>query len=202
MPFHPTFNCVPCSRPKSRHASPNQHRPTTMLHGLMDMLRSNAFSISNPTPWPIIWVKPIDLRLVSENHVLSIMMVQFSYLWANLRHVRTWLRLKKKNPLLHLCTQSNLSQSTPHNHVRQQFTCFYTMNQKSHDILNYAMHIEMSMLEEWWRNKSEYCNPNCFNISYFRNPKSFSLFHFHIYAIDYLDSCCDHFITCFLIWIS
>jgi hypothetical protein len=25
-------------------------------------------------------------------------------------------------------------------------------------------------------NKSEYCNPNYFNISYFKNPKSFSLF--------------------------
>ena len=31
---------------------------------------------------------------------------------------------QKRLPLLHLCTQSNLSQSTPYNDVRQQFTCF------------------------------------------------------------------------------
>ena len=27
-------------------------------------------------------------------------------------------------PLLHLCTQSNISQSTPYSDARQQFTCF------------------------------------------------------------------------------
>ena len=50
MPIHPTFNFVPCSQPKSRHASPNHHRLTTVLHILIDMLRSNTIYISNPTP--------------------------------------------------------------------------------------------------------------------------------------------------------
>ena len=31
MPIHPTFNFVPRSWPKRRHAPPNHHRPTTML---------------------------------------------------------------------------------------------------------------------------------------------------------------------------
>ena len=70
MPIHPTFNSIPCSRPESRHAFPNRQRPTTMLHGLMDMLASNAFSISNPTPWPTIWFKPIYLCLVTKNGFL------------------------------------------------------------------------------------------------------------------------------------
>jgi hypothetical protein len=93
MPIHPTFNFIPCSRPKSRHASPNHHRPTAMLHGLMDMLRSNAFSISNPTLWPTIWVKPIYLCLLTENHAFQSSVVLFSYFWANLMHARTRLRL-------------------------------------------------------------------------------------------------------------
>ena len=93
MPIHPTFNFLPCSRSKSHYASPNYHRPTTMLHGLLDMLRSNALSISNPTPWPTIWVKHISIRLVIKIYAFS-SMVQFSYLWANLGHVRTCLRLK------------------------------------------------------------------------------------------------------------
>ena len=142
MPIHPTFNFIPCSQPKSRHASPNHHWPTSMLHNLMNMLRSNAFSISNPTPWPTISAKPIYICLVTENHVYPIInasscftiwwtcwgptcspspiqhhdlpselnlfifvsslkimcfqssMVQFSYLWANLKCARTCLRLK------------------------------------------------------------------------------------------------------------
>ena len=30
----------------------------------------------------------------------------------------------------------------------------YTMHKKSHDVLNYAMHIEMPMLEEWQQTKA------------------------------------------------
>ena len=43
--------------------------------------------------------------------------------------------------------------------------------------------------------KNEYCNPNRFNISYFRNP--FHFFWFHIYAIDNFNFCFHHFITLF-----
>ena len=41
-------------------------------------------------------------------------------------------------------------------------------------------------------NKIECCNPNHFNISYL---KTLFTFWFHIYAIDYLDSCFDYLIT-------
>ena len=72
MPIHPTFNIVSCSRPKSRHASPNHQWPTSMLHNLMDILRSNMFFIFNPTSWPTSWVKPIYLCLVTRNLSFSI----------------------------------------------------------------------------------------------------------------------------------
>jgi hypothetical protein len=87
--IHPTFNFVSCSGPKNRHASPNHHRSTIMFHGLVDMLRSNAFSISNSTPWPTIWVRPIYLCFVTQSHAfLIIINSQFSYLCANLRRKR------------------------------------------------------------------------------------------------------------------
>ena len=35
MHVHPNFKFVPCSWPKSCHASPNHHRPNTMLHCLI-----------------------------------------------------------------------------------------------------------------------------------------------------------------------
>ena len=69
MLIHPTFKFVSYSQLKSRHASPNHHRPTNMLHCLMDMLRSNASPIQ--TPWPSIWVEFIYLCFVTENHVFS-----------------------------------------------------------------------------------------------------------------------------------
>jgi hypothetical protein len=94
MLIHPTFKFVPCSWPKSPHASSNHHRPTTTLHSAMDMLRSNVFSISNPTPWPTIWIKPIYLFLITKITRFNLSMVQFSYLWANLRRARTCLQLK------------------------------------------------------------------------------------------------------------
>ena len=34
------------------------------------------------------------------------------------------LMTQKRLPLLHMCTQSSFSQSTPHSDARQQFTCF------------------------------------------------------------------------------
>ena len=68
MPLH----SIPCSWSKNRHASPNHHRPTTMLHSVMHMLSSNAFSIFNPTPWPTIRVKPIYHCLVTQNHMFPI----------------------------------------------------------------------------------------------------------------------------------
>ena len=124
MPIHLTFNYVPWSESKRCHASPNHHRPTTMLHGMMDMLWSNAFSISNPTPWPTIWVKLICLCLVIEKHTFPIIngpiLIPLSkpHACENMFMTQIW------PPLLHLCTQSSLSQSTPHIDVRQQFTCF------------------------------------------------------------------------------
>ena len=124
MPIHPTFNFVPCSQPESRHASLNHHQPTTMLHGLMDMLRCNAFSISNPTPWRTIWVKPTYLCLITKNHAFSningLILIPLSKPQAceNMFTTHKWLRL------LHLCSQSILSQNTPHSNVIQQFICF------------------------------------------------------------------------------
>ena len=109
MPIHSTFNFLPCSQPKSRHASPNHHRPTTMFHGLMDMLRSNTISISNPTSWPTIWVEPIYLCLVTKNYTFPIIndliVISLSKPQACVNMFTTHKRLS----LLHLCTQSNLS---------------------------------------------------------------------------------------------
>ena len=123
MPIHPTFNFVPCSQPKSCHASPNHCQPTTIPHGLMYMLRSNAISISNPTPWPTIWVKPIYLCLVTENHAFPIINDPILIPLNKPQACENTFTTKKWLPLLHLCTQSSLSQSTPYNDVKQQFTC-------------------------------------------------------------------------------
>ena len=124
MPIHPTFNFVPCSRPKSRNASPNHHWSTTILHSVMNMLRSNAFSISDPTPWPTMWIKPIYLCLVTKNLTFLIINGLILILLSKPQACENMYTTHKWLPLLHLCTQSNLSQSTPHSDVRQQFTCF------------------------------------------------------------------------------
>jgi hypothetical protein len=82
------------SQPKNRHASPNHHRPTTMLHSLMDMLRSNTFFIFNPISWLTIWSNLfIFVSSLKITHFQS-SMVQFAYLWANHMHARTCLRLR------------------------------------------------------------------------------------------------------------
>jgi hypothetical protein len=75
----------------------------------------------------------------------------------------------------------------------------YTMRKKSHDIFNYTMHTEMSMLEEWRQTKVRIITltTSTFPILETLNP-------FYFYAIDYLDSCFDHFITLFsnLNWLT
>ena len=75
----------------------------------MDILRSNTFSISNPTPWLSIWV--IYSYLVVEKH---------TYQWSNsptfeqTSCIWEYIYSSKQLSLLHLCTQSNLSQITPY----------------------------------------------------------------------------------------
>ena len=127
MPIHPTSNFVPCSRLKSCHASPNHRRPSTMLYSVMDMLRSNVFSISNPTPWPTIWIKLIYLCLVTKNHAFPIINGPIFIPLSKYRVCENMFTSQRQLPLLHLCIQSNLSQSTPHNDVIQQ-TCFAVAN--------------------------------------------------------------------------
>ena len=124
MPIHPTFNFVPCSRPKSHHASPNHHQPTTMLDDLMNILRSTPFSISNPTPWPIIWIKFIYFYLVTKNHAFPIINGPMLIPLSNSHACENMFTTNKWLPLLHLCSQSSASQSMPHSDVRKQFTCF------------------------------------------------------------------------------
>ena len=94
MLIHPTFNFIPCSRPKSRHASPNYQRPPIMAHGLMDMLRSNAFSIFNPTPWPTILITPTYICIVIGNHTFPSINGPILIPSANLMLARacSWLR--------------------------------------------------------------------------------------------------------------
>jgi len=78
----------------------------------------------------------------------------------------------------------------------------YTMHKKSHDVLNYTMHTKMSMLEEWRQTKTSSVT---LTTSIFHALETLYIlfnFRFHIYAIDYLDSCFDHFITSFVIWIG
>ena len=123
MLIHPTFNFVLCYWPKSRNASPKSSPTTTMLHSLMDMLRSNTFSIFNPTLWPTILVKPIYFCLITKYHTFTIIngpiLIPLSTPQAceNMFTTQNWFLL------LHVCTKSSLSQSIPYNDVKQ-FTCF------------------------------------------------------------------------------
>ena len=70
----------------------------------------------------------------------------------------------------------------------------YTMRKKSHDILKYTMHTEMSMLEEWRRTKASTIT---LTTSTFLILETLFTLLFHIYVIDYLYSCFDHLITLF-----
>jgi hypothetical protein len=72
----------------------------------------------------------------------------------------------------------------------------HTMQKKFHDILNYAMYIEMSMLEEWRRTKASTVTLTTSTLPFFETLNPFH-FWFHIHVIDYLNSCFDHFITLF-----
>ena len=55
----------------------------------------------------------------------------------------------------------------------------YTMHKKSHNVLNYTMHIEMSMLEEWWWTKASIVtlNTSTFPILETLNPFYFLVSH-------------------------
>ena len=63
------------------------------------------------------------------------------------------------------------------------------MHKESHNILNYAIHTKMSMVEEWWQTK-----PRTVNLTTLAFPILETLL-FHFYAVDYLDFCFEHFIT-------
>ena len=109
---------------KSYHASPNDYRPTPMFHNLMDMLRPSAYSITNPTPWPTIWVEHIYFCLATKKHAFTIINGPILIHLSKPQTCENMFTAHKWFPLLHLCTQSSLSQSTPHSDVKQQFTCF------------------------------------------------------------------------------
>ena len=70
------------------------------------------------------------------------------------------------------------------------------MHKKAHDNLNYAIHTKMLMLEEWRRTKTSIVTLTT-SIFPILEALHHLTFWFHIYAIDYLDSCFDHFITLF-----
>ena len=77
----------------------------------MDMLRSNAISISNPTPWPTIFFEPIYICLHTENHAFPIIHGPILIPLSKLQACENMFMTQKWFPLLHLCTQSNLSQT-------------------------------------------------------------------------------------------
>ena len=103
---------------KSYHASPINHQPTTMPPGLMDMLRSNAFSISNPTKW----LEPC-FCLVIKNHAFPISSGPIFTPLDKLWRAKTCIR-PKNGYSLYFYTQSNRSQSMRQSDVKQQITCF------------------------------------------------------------------------------
>jgi hypothetical protein len=70
----------------------------------MDMLASNAFSISNPTPWPTIWVKPIYLCLITKNHAFPIINGPILILLSKPQACENMFMTQNWLPLLHLCT--------------------------------------------------------------------------------------------------
>ena len=125
MPIYPTFNFVPCPWPKSCYAS--------LIITDAPLCFMVWWTCWGPTrsPSPIqhhdppheldLFIFVLSLKITR----LQSSMVQFSYLWANLRHARTCLRFKN-GFLFCTCASniSNLSQSTPHNDVKQQFMGF------------------------------------------------------------------------------
>ena len=109
MLIYPTFNFVSCSWTEScwgttRSPSPNHHRPTIMFHSMMDMLRYNAFSISNPTPWPTIQVKSSYHCFVIENHTFPIVNGPIFIPLSKPQACENMFTTQKRLRLLHLCT--------------------------------------------------------------------------------------------------
>ena len=90
----------------------------------MDMLRSDVFSISNPTPWSTIWAKPIYICLITKNHVFPIINGPILLPLSKPQVCENMFTTQNLLPSLHLFIQSNFSESMPHNDVIQQFTCF------------------------------------------------------------------------------
>ena len=62
----------------------------------------------------------------------------------------------------------------------------------------YTMHTQMSMLEEWQQTKMSIGTLTTLTFPILETLNLFK-FWLHIYAIHYLDSCFDHFITLFVL---
>ena len=125
MPIHPTFNlykclyilfklpaqkmsCIPKLSPTHHHAS--------RFDGHVLHLQSNTITT--------IRVKLIYLCFVTKNHTFPIINgpilipLKKPLVCKNMFTIHKWLHV------LHLCTQSSLSQSMPHSDIKQQITCF------------------------------------------------------------------------------
>lgn len=92
----------------------------------MDMLSSNMFSISNPTPCPTISVKPIYLCYIIENQSFPIINYPIHIPLSKPQACKNMFTTQMWFLLLHLCTQSSLSKNTLQSDVKQQFTSFKT----------------------------------------------------------------------------
>ena len=90
---------------------------------MMDTSRSNVFSISNPTPWPTIWVKPICLCFITENHTFPtihgpiLIPLSKPQVCENVFRTKTASFVALVHPIQPLLKHA-------HNDVKQQFTYF------------------------------------------------------------------------------
>jgi hypothetical protein len=123
MTIHRTFNSVPSSKSKSCHTTPNYDMPTTMLDCLTDMLRLDTFSIANPAPRPTITVKPVYFCLITEDKSFPIINGPICVPLSKSQPCQNMSMCQKRLLLLHMCSQTFRSQSTPHSDVRHILTC-------------------------------------------------------------------------------
>lgn len=126
MLIHTTFNFGQSSQSQSCYTTPNHDLHPTMLHGLTDMLRSNAFTISNPTPRPTFGIKFVYLCLIAENNTFPIMNGLVFIPLSKPQPRENMSTFEKWLLMLHLRTQTCISKSISNGDVRQLFTCFFS----------------------------------------------------------------------------
>ena len=119
--------------------------PSIMYHALSLKVVMHPQTITDPPPCFMIWwtcwgprrspspiyhhdlpskIKHIYLFLITDYHTIPIINGSILIPLCKPQVCKNMFTTQKRFPLLHLCTQSSIFESTPHNDVRKQFTCF------------------------------------------------------------------------------